>query len=102
MAPCRSYRAFRRHIKKHQSEWPAGAVVSLCCRVYGSDWTWVKPETEPMEFEAWLEYNGDYLALRAAETGEDRDPGFDPGAYEERQYVEYLSRSRKGLGRGNR
>jgi len=41
VACCKSYRAFRRHIKRHCKEVPPGSTITLGCRYDPSSWVHV-------------------------------------------------------------
>lgn len=48
-----------------------------------------------LPFDIWQERNADELVCSAAETGADREPGFDSDVWAEKQYYKYVERVTK-------
>lgn len=55
------------------------------------------PQT-PLEYEAWYDAHEQELTCMAAESGADRERGFDSEAFAEAQYAHYLAQIAEGDG----
>lgn len=42
-----------------------------------------------LNFDQWLDVHGEELSIKAAESGADRELGFDPESYAEAAYRDY-------------